>query len=209
MEIVNFGFFNRVDNPVEPGIIFFENEDGDDWYDLVRQMVELKPNGSFVSSIYGVWAATDEKGVVTHVEVDPTRIVPDGKHVLGINADTSQVSKGMRWDEGSATLLPPLPDEVAVPASISDRQFFQALASSEYNIISEADALAAVKSGEIPEPLQAVIDKMPASDKFSATMLLSGATEFRRDNPLTSIIGQTQGMDDEAIDNLFIFAAKL
>lgn len=92
---------------------------------------------------------------------------------------------------------------------ISDRQFFQALASSPYAIITTQEALDAVKTGEIPAVMQAVIDEMPPEQQFAATMVLAGGTEFVRDNPLVNIFGQSQGMDADAIDDFWRFAAGL
>ena len=57
--------------------------------------------------------------------------------------------------------------------------------------------------------MQAVIDGMPAEQQFAATMVLAGGTEFVRDNPLVNIFGQSQGMDADAIDDFWRFAAGL
>jgi len=90
---------------------------------------------------------------------------------------------------------------------ISDRQFFQQLAVLE--IVTEQEALDAVSFGAIPAALQAIIDPLPAPDKFAAEMLLRGATIFRRDHPLSAAIGAAQGMTSEQIDQFFAAAAAL
>jgi len=92
-------------------------------------------------------------------------------------------------------------------SAISDRQFFQELANRE--VITTAAALDAVKIGTIPAPLQAIIDPLPPAEKFAAEMLLSGATIFRRDHPLTAAIGATQGMTSEQVDEFFEAASAL
>lgn len=94
-----------------------------------------------------------------------------------------------------------------VPASISDRQFFQQLAIEER--ISTEEALAAVKTGAIPAPLQVFVDELPPEQRFNAEMLLSGATVFERAHPLTAAIGAAQGMTAGEIDNFFREAAAL
>lgn len=94
-----------------------------------------------------------------------------------------------------------------VPEIISDRQFFQALAME--GKITQAEALDAVKTGAIPAILQSAIASMTGADAFSAEMLLSGATEFRRSHPLTQQIGAAQGMTPDQIDTFFRFAASL
>jgi hypothetical protein len=100
---------------------------------------------------------------------------------------------------------PPLPE--MVPQSISDRQFFQQLAIE--GRITNQEALDAVKTGAIPSALQSFVDSLSPADKFNAQMLLSGATVFQRNHPLTIAIGQAQGMSSEQVDEFFRAAAAL
>jgi hypothetical protein len=100
-------------------------------------------------------------------------------------------------------LNPPPP----VPVSISDRQFFQQLAAQD--IISQDEALAAVRTGAIPAPLQQLISAMPADQQFAATMIVSGATTFERNHPLTVTIGTSYGWSSSQIDDFFRSAAAL
>jgi hypothetical protein len=101
-----------------------------------------------------------------------------------------------------AFLNPPPP----VPSSISDRQFFQQLAFE--GIITEDDALAS-NAAVIPPPLLAIIDGMPASQQFAAKMLVSGATVFQRNHPMTLAIGAAYGWNAAQIDAFFQSAAAL
>lgn len=94
-----------------------------------------------------------------------------------------------------------------VPMEISDRQFFQQLAIM--NVITQADALAAVKTGTLPAPLQALINGLPADEQFGATMILSGATTYYRNNPLTIAFGTAYGWTSAQIDAFFTAAALL
>lgn len=88
---------------------------------------------------------------------------------------------------------------------ISDRQFFQQAAIQGF--ISQEDALQAVKTGFIPSALQSVINNISdPTEKFNAEMLLSGATEFRKDHPLTKTIADTFNVD---IDTFFRTASNL
>lgn len=111
-----------------------------------------------------------------------------------------------KWTGSAWTLesVVPVPD---VPDAISDRQFFQQLAVN--GTITQAEALAAVQTGAIPAVLEAFVDALPEADQFGARMLLSGATVFLRDHPLTAAIGAAQGMDSAEIDAFFIAADKL
>jgi len=93
-----------------------------------------------------------------------------------------------------------------VPPSISDRQFFQQLAVA--GIITEEQALAS-NAAVIPAPLLAIINAMPAEQQFGAKMLVSGATIFERDNPMTIAIGTAYGWNAEQIDSFFRAAAAL
>lgn len=103
--------------------------------------------------------------------------------------------------EIGAYAAPPPP----VPSSVSDRQFFQALALG--GMISEAEALAAVQTGALPAPIAAIVDGLP--DQFGARMLLSGATTFERGHPLTDALAAALGYSPAQTDDLFRAAARL
>jgi hypothetical protein len=91
---------------------------------------------------------------------------------------------------------------------VSDRQFFQQAAVA--GIITQAEALAAVQTGTIPPVLQAVVDGIAdADEKFAAQMILSGATVFHRNAPLTASLGAAFGWTPEQIDSFFLAASAL
>ncbi len=94
-----------------------------------------------------------------------------------------------------------------VPETISDRQFFQQLAIA--GVISQEEALAAVKTGDIPAALSGFIAALDDAARFNAEMLLSGATIFARNHPLTDAIAAAQGMKPEQVDDFFRAAAAL
>lgn len=96
----------------------------------------------------------------------------------------------------------------SIPQVISDRQFFHMLAKT--GMITKEEALAAVKTGTIPSSMTAILNSVPDPEaRFDAEMLLSGAIEFRRDHPLTVMIGMSQGKTPEEIDDFFRVAAQL
>lgn len=103
-----------------------------------------------------------------------------------------------------ATLIP---FDVPVRRIVSDRQFYQALAQN--SLITEAEALAAVCTGEIPAALQALVDAMPEGERFGAKMLLSGAVEFHRDNPLVAQFTAANAMTAAQVDAIWSLAASL
>lgn len=96
---------------------------------------------------------------------------------------------------------------IDVPQTISDRQFFQQLAIAK--VISQEEALAAVKTGDIPAALSGFIAALDDAARFNAEMLLSGATIFARNHPLTDSIAAAQGMTPQQIDDFFRAAAAL
>lgn len=123
--------------------------------------------------------------------------------------DESDWAEYQQWlSEGNTPRPAETIDDYQVVFSISDRQFFQQAAIQGF--ITKEDALQAVKTGFIPGPLQAIISTISdPTDKFSAEMLLSGATEFQRYHPLTSVIGAAFGMTEQDIDTFFRNASKL
>jgi len=115
-------------------------------------------------------------------------------------ADTS-------WTWTGTTLVPPAPPPAPVPQAISRRQFFQQLAVQA--IITQADAISAIKVGAIPSPLQTLINALPSDQQFAATMMITGAADFMRAHPLTISIGTAYGMTTTQIDQFFQAAAAL
>lgn len=94
-----------------------------------------------------------------------------------------------------------------VPSEISDRQFFQQMAVEER--ITQQEALDAVGSGIIPPAMDGLVDQLPEHEQFAARMLIRGATTFRRDHPVTALIGQLYGMSSDQVDRTWIDASLL
>jgi hypothetical protein len=112
-----------------------------------------------------------------------------------------------RWNGSTAVPYTPPEPPAVVPASVSDRQFFQALAIR--GEITEDEALDAVGPGIIPAAMVALIDQLPEAERFGAKMLIRGATVFERANPLADLIGSLFGWDGDALDEFWTFAATL
>lgn len=111
------------------------------------------------------------------------------------------VNEGDLWD-GANFVAPAAP----VPASISRRQFYEQLARAD--LISTAEALAAVKVGAIPAALQLIVDALPdAGDRFALEMLLAGAAAFERNHPFVATIAAARGMSSAEVDAFFRAAA--
>jgi hypothetical protein len=151
---------------------------------------------------------TATKQIITVFEYDAAPSNPPPGFEAGIIAVQNDMA-GPGWSWTGTELLPP-PSPVIVPivaGAISRRQFFQQLAAE--GIVSQNDALAAVRTGALPTPLQTIVNGLPADQQFSAQMLLCGATEFQRSHPLTAAIGAAYGWTSEQIDTFFIAAVAL
>ncbi|WP_298962194.1 hypothetical protein [uncultured Methylobacterium sp.] len=96
---------------------------------------------------------------------------------------------------------PPYLDE------ISNRQFFQQLALD--GDITQAEALAAVRTGEIPAALRAAISTLTPAQQFNAEMLLAGATTYQFSNPLTMVLGLAMNRTEAEMKSLWRRAATL
>lgn len=95
-----------------------------------------------------------------------------------------------------------------VPTTISDRQFAQALAHQ--GVITKDEALAFVKSGDIPPLLQTALDAVEDEDaKFDMMIAVSGATMFERNNPSTLALASAMGWTPTQMDDLWRYAASL
>lgn len=124
---------------------------------------------------------------------------------IEVDVQTGEVKVIQLTPEEIATL--PKNEPVVVPHAISDRQFFEELANRK--IITEQEAIDAVATGSIPAIMLTLINGMPVASRFKAKMLLSGATEFRRNHPLVEVFALSQGMATQDVDDFFIAAAKL
>jgi hypothetical protein len=94
------------------------------------------------------------------------------------------------------------------PESISDRQFAHGLA--RMGVISNDEALAFVRTGALPEALEAFMAALPdAQDRFDAEMLLSGAIEFRLDHPLVGATASALGWSPEQVRAFWAMAGRL
>jgi hypothetical protein len=95
-----------------------------------------------------------------------------------------------------------------VPASVSDRQFAQALAE-----IGDLDWVAATEwaaTGEVPLEILSILQGIP--DQLTsnrALMFLRSATVYERHHPMTETLLAAMGKSPEDADNLWRLAATL
>jgi len=113
-----------------------------------------------------------------------------------------------QWIADGKPVLPYVEPPLPVPEVISRRQFYQGLAVT--GKISQADALAAIKTSTVPPALQVMLDAMTDPDEqFAADMLLSGAGNFNRSHPLVMVIAVAEGMSEQDVDDFWRLCAAL
>ena len=117
----------------------------------------------------------------------------------GVERDLTPEEEAAYLAETALMPRDPIPD-------ISRRQFFQQLAV--IGVIAEDEALAAM-GGSIPAALVALVAALPADNRFSAKMLLTGASTFQRSHPDTQAIAAAYQWPDEQVDQFFVEAAQL
>jgi hypothetical protein len=108
--------------------------------------------------------------------------------------------------------LPPEPVPLAAsppmePRVISRRQLLIALAAA--GLISEAEALAAAKTGEVPAAIDAVFAALPDEQALAARITWATMTVVERSHPLIQAVINANIATAEQVDALFKAAAEL
>jgi hypothetical protein len=164
---------------------------------LEKVTVTIDPNAPPVRALHIV------NGRVINAVLMPHGFQGDGQSYV-----VSEVGgPGDIYDAETGVFTTPEPPPPPVQEIISDRQFFQQLAIA--GLVSESEALDAVKTGSLPSAFETFISSLPEGERFNARMLLSGAVEFRRSHPLTEAFAQMHGMTTEELDDLWRAAAAL
>lgn len=185
-----------------PEVLFAKRDsDGVDWYEYLKT-----PDTFYDDDVIAVAALENGQWIIKVATRDATRLWPAGRKVLVWTDETSddpQTKYGEKVYNGTAIVDNSF---IPVPQLISDRQFFQQLAIA--GIITEEEALAA-NAAVIPSAILTIINGLPAEIQFSVKMLISGATVFEREHPMTEAIGAAYGWTANQIDDFFRAAAQL
>jgi hypothetical protein len=156
-----------------------------------------------------IYAVIEANGAIVNSILleDVSAWQPQGAHTIILDDNQAYQIGGTLIDGVYTAPVVELPQPTPLfLLSISDRQFFQQLAV--LGVITQDEALAS-NAAVIPQPLLDIIDAMPADQQFNAKMIVSGATVFERNNPLTIAIGTAYGWSSAQIDAFFVAAAKL
>jgi hypothetical protein len=94
-----------------------------------------------------------------------------------------------------------------VPSAISRRQLLIALAQA--NLITEAEALAAARTGEVPAVIGKVFAALPKDQALAAQITWATMTVVERHHPLIQAVIDAKIATPEQIDALFRAAADL
>ncbi len=93
------------------------------------------------------------------------------------------------------------------PVVLINRQLFAALALTGF--ITEAEALAAGRTGAVPTAIDEVFAELPAQDAFLARLTWATMREVSRDHPLISAMIAANLATDEQVDGIFTLGASL
>jgi hypothetical protein len=90
---------------------------------------------------------------------------------------------------------------------ITNRQLFAALALTGF--ITESEALAAGRTGEVPAAIDAVFGVLPEQDAFLARLTWATMREVTRDHPLIGMMIAANLATAEQVDAIFALGASI
>jgi hypothetical protein len=107
--------------------------------------------------------------------------------------------------------LPPEPQpEPPPPQPVTDVSFWQfMLAAASLNIITLAEAEAAVDTRAMPALFAATLDTLPEPQRTMARIKFKGITRVVRSDDLFALMVSTGAATDEQIDGVFAVAATI
>lgn len=152
--------------------------------------------------------------------IDERIYVPGRFHALN-NSENTIAGGPMPWEFGDYCIAilpqllakqaernkPPPPPPLPPVRVITRRQFFQAAAMK--GMITQEEALDAVRHGTIPPKMQQGVDTLPPEEQFESEMKLSGNPNFDRYDPIINKWASVMGMPPAAMDAMWEFAANL
>ncbi len=123
---------------------------------------------------------------------------------ISVNVMTGEVTVVDLTPEEIAALPPPA---APAPIILTNRQLFAALALTGF--ITEAEALAAGRTGAVPAAVDAVFGVLPEQDAFLARLTWATMREVTRDHPLITAMIAANLATAEQVDAIFTLGASI
>jgi hypothetical protein len=128
-------------------------------------------------------------------------------HRIEVNVMTGEVTVVDLTPEEIAALPPPPAPAPPAPIILTNRQLFAALALTGF--ITEAEALAAGRTGAVPAAIDAVFGVLPEQDAFLARLTWATMREVTRDHPLIAAMIAANLATAEQVDAIFTLGASI
>lgn len=90
---------------------------------------------------------------------------------------------------------------------VSRRQLLIALAQAGF--VTAEQAVAAARTGDMPPPLAALADSLPAAERLAVAVTWASMQQAERLHPLVDALAAAQGATPAEIDAIFDLAASL
>ncbi len=121
-----------------------------------------------------------------------------------VNVMTGEVTQVELTPEEIAALPPPAPP---APIILTNRQLFAALVLTGF--ITEAEALAAGRTGAVPTAIDDVFGELPDQDAFLARLTWATMREVTRDHSLITAMIAANLATAEQVDAIFTLGASI
>ena len=128
-------------------------------------------------------------------------------HRIEVNVMTGEVTVVDLTPEEIAALPPPPAPAPPAPIILTNRQLFAALALTGF--ITEAEALAAGRTGEVPTAIDDVFGELPDHEAFLARLTWATMREVTRDHPLIAAMIAANLATAEQVDAIFSLGASI
>ncbi len=143
-----------------------------------------------------------------HRRDDGSFVIDFNGHPYHVTQSDPRVAEVLATAEGVGLPPEPMPEPVPpAPITLTNRQLFAALALTGF--ITEAEALAAGRTGAVPALVDAVFASLPAQDAFLARLTWATMRDVPRNHPLIGAMIAANLATSEQVDGIFALGASL